>query len=255
MVGILKDQAMNRPRQILTLIACALAAASMAVSCHDSSIPDDVDGAELEGGRPGTDGSPVDCVVRRPDGECADPTGDDYDGDGYEEPDDCDDRDSASHPGANEIRCNGRDEDCDGSDLCYPDADGDGVTADGDCNDHDADRSPLLPEILCNGIDDDCSGSDVCDRDGDGVGTPDDCNDEDPTVYPFAIEIPCDGVDQDCRRGDCCDGDQDGDGYRCADDCDDSDHRIHPGADPDDFDRCFYVDVDCDGERDNMSCL
>lgn len=41
----------------------------------------------------------------------------DADGDGYLVPDDCDDADTDAHPGADELPCEGVDQDCDGSDL------------------------------------------------------------------------------------------------------------------------------------------
>ncbi|MEL6346316.1 MAG: putative metal-binding motif-containing protein [Myxococcota bacterium] len=93
---------------------------------------------------------------------------------------DCDDRDPAIHPGADEI-CDDIDNDCDGS----------------------VDVEPLDPKIL------------YADADGDGFGDPstrtesscglragyvsnaDDCDDRADLIYPGAAEH-CDGVDNDC---------------------------------------------------------
>jgi hypothetical protein len=90
----------------------------------------------------------------------------DGDGDGYyAQPygDDCDDSNPDIHPGAEEVPCNGIDEDCDGSDSGGTDNDGDGYTIEGgDCG-------------------------------------PVDCDDSDPTVCPGCEEIPCDGIDQNCN--------------------------------------------------------
>ena len=94
---------------------------------------------------------------------------------------DCDDNDSDTFPGANEI-CNGEDDNCDGevdeatavdAETWYPDLDGDGYgdssagepaceapsgfIADGtDCDDSLAEVNPGAAEI-CNGLDDDCN--------------------------------------------------------------------------------------------------
>lgn len=123
----------------------------------------------------------------------------DTDGDGYGDPgwpmtgsnnpgvgrtlnaDDCDDSDSAVHPGATE-RCDGVDNDCDeavdeagseGESTWYADEDGDGY---GD---------PGRPELACEAPD----GAVV-----DGT----DCDDTDPQVHPGAADPGGDGLDADC---------------------------------------------------------
>jgi hypothetical protein len=135
----------------------------------------------------------------------------DWDGDGFDRPDDCNDSDPEAFPGAVE-RCNGIDDDCDDAiddDIAvtyYRDRDGDGwgapekpfdicwhpdgyVEQSGDCDDMNAAISPDADEICdIDGTDEDCNGlaneadpglSDAlpayvdADHDGFGVGAPD----------------------------------------------------------------------------------
>lgn len=160
--------------------------------------------------------------------------------------DDCDDSDSFTYPGADEL-CDGFDNDCDlvidnGLDnvLFYADADGDSF---GDPN------VSILACVPPPGYVDDMS----------------DCDDTDANVNLFAEEI-CDGIDNDCDTDIDEDIplttyylDSDGDGYgdvnntieNCAlplgyvensEDCDDTDNAINPDA----TDICDSIDNDCD---------
>ncbi|MFH1463369.1 MAG: MopE-related protein [Pseudomonadota bacterium] len=176
----------------------------------------------------------------------------DDDGDGWSEPEDCDDTDPEVHPQAAEV-CNGKDDDCDGTvDVAavgagtwYPDVDADGYgdpdasviacdaptgfIADGrDCDDADPAQHPGADEH-CNGEDDDCD-SDIdeeatdaatwyADRDSDGYG--------DPASDLEACTAPATYVAD-------------------ATDCDDRDIGVHPGA----GEVCDGQDDDCDGEID-----
>ena len=152
----------------------------------------------------------------------------DDDGDGYAEIDgDCNDEDSAVHPGSFEL-CDGIDNDCDGdTDGNDSDTDGDGdghsFCGNVDCDDTNDEVHPGAEE-RCNDIDDDCD--DVVDEDdavdattwyhdsdGDGYGSmvtstvacdappsyvadATDCDDGEDEVNPGATEI-CDDDDTD----------------------------------------------------------
>jgi hypothetical protein len=183
---------------------------------------------------------------------------------------DCDDADTAWHPGAPEACDDPADYNCDGS-TGYVDGDGDGWAACLDCDDGAAAVNAAATES-CNGVDDDCDGvvdeADAAgapawyaDADGDGFGTttdvtlactqPDgfasnagDCDDADAGIRPDAPETWYDGVDQDCDGGD---DDQDGDGFPLAEDCDDTTASVHPGATDTAYDG---VDADCAGDSD-----
>jgi hypothetical protein len=218
----------------------------------------------------------VDASTWHPDGDgdgygdlssgssaCSQPTGSVADGT------DCDDRNAAVFPGADEY-CNSYDDDCDGvvdeSDAVdagswYVDSDGDGYgdptttvegcsqpsyssTDNSDCDDSMASVHPGATEVWYDGIDQDCDGNDD-DRDEDGYGIEDDCDEDNPYVNPGATEVWYDGVDQDCSGGS--DYDRDGDGHDSAshhgDDCDDADAAVYPGAPDEPYDG---VISDCD---------
>jgi hypothetical protein len=173
--------------------------------------------------------------------------------------DDCDDRDAAIHPAADEV-CDGADNDCDASvdedeavDVLtwFHDTDGDRY---GDPSDTDID----------------------CNQPSGFVANGDDCDDGDPAINPGATEL-CDLVDNNCDASidgsDAADAstwyaDGDGDGYgdptastaSCSQpsghvsddsDCDDSDTSVHPGAD----EYCNGTDNDCDGSVDSPAAL
>ena len=197
---------------------------------------------------------------------------------------DCDDQDSAIHPGAAEVCNNSVDEDCDltADDGCpgstCVDKDGDGFgkgpgCALQDCDDSNKAIHPFGEEVCGDSIDDNCNKivDDGCpsrqcvDQDGDGYGNgggcpgPQDCADGDYLTHPGAAEVCGDGLDNDCdgTPDDGCSRavDGDGDGHSVGGepgagqrDCDDRDKDIYPGA----AEVCGDgKDNDCDGTVDD----
>ena len=150
---------------------------------------------------------------------------DDDDNDGDPDGVDCDPLDPDVVSGAEEIACNGIDENCNGMDDDTPDADEDGFDACGDedtpadCDDDDPFSHPDATE-LCDGNDNDCDGSvptDEIDLDSDGyVGCSgwddiqgddpdlagDDCGPVDPNTFPGAApnEADAGGLHAEGRR-------------------------------------------------------
>jgi hypothetical protein len=200
---------------------------------------------------------------------CVDADEDGYGvGAGCPGPQDGDDNDPDTHPGAPEICGDGIDNNCNGviDDGCAGcvDNDGDGYgVGDGcgpllqrDCDDSDPTTYPHAAEICDDGkdnncnftVDDGCPGVDSVDEDGDGWPSGPDTNpdwvdpdDHDPTTYPGATEICGDGIDNNANGtvDDGCPGidciDLDGDNWPTGPDCnpdyvdcDDGDISIHP---------------------------
>ena len=84
----------------------------------------------------------------------------DGDGDGSAACEDCDDTDSESHPGANDLPYDGVDQDCDGWNDDDRDRDGYAAVEHGgrDCDDGDWRRRPYAHEVLGDVLDNDCDG-------------------------------------------------------------------------------------------------
>lgn len=175
----------------------------------------------------------------------------DIDSDGYCTPDDCNDSDPFTYPGATEL-CDGLDNSCDG--LVPPeevDGDGDGATVcGGDCDDANPAVGPGKVEV-CDGADTNCDGvllaGGETDADSDGQRTCDgDCNDADATIFSGATEA-CDGIDSNCDGSTAGEADSDKDGFRgCEGDCNDADASISPSS----TEICDNVDENCDGLAD-----
>jgi len=166
---------------------------------------------------------------------------------------DCDDRDTTTSPGAEEI-CDGVDNDCDG----LVDDDDDSLVG-----------APIwYADVDVDGYGDLSSRSVACSQPSGYVADATDCDDLDSVANPGASEL-CDGVDNDCN-GDVDEPsavdastwytDADGDGYgdpastivacdppmrHVADssDCDDTVAALNPGA----SEVCDGLDNDCDG--------
>ena len=143
--------------------------------------------------------------------------------------DDCDDEETAVHPGSAELCGDGLDNDCDktidepGDDApteWWADDDGDGfgdpgepfgvlscddpggqASNDDDCDDGDVGVHPGAAETWYDDVDSDCAGDDDFDQDADGVQAESwglDCDDTDPTILPGAPETCASGSDEDC---------------------------------------------------------
>ena len=160
---------------------------------------------------------------------------------------DCDENNPAINGAAEEVVCNGLDENCNGMDDDRPDEDADGESVcEDDCDDRDPLRSSLFEELMCNGVDEDCDPVTVDDRDEDADTSSlcdGDCDDQDPDRAPHLDELLCNGIDDDCRAATPDSVDLDGDGASSCDDCNDDDADIAPS-----FEEllCTGIDEDCD---------
>ena len=100
----------------------------------------------------------------------------DFDGDGWDDEDDCEPDDPAVHPEADDPYGDGEDTDCDGLDGVdadrdgYPVEDGEytGAYTAWDCNDANAHIHPGAEDFVGDEIDNNCDGPDGLDQDGDG---------------------------------------------------------------------------------------
>src|SRR5688572_16020216 len=119
----------------------------------------------------------------------------DFDGDGFPQPGDCDDADPLVHPGAVESVGDSVDMDCNGSELCYLDADNDGARTSTIIPSADLDCVDVFEAIPADPLD---------------------CDDANATISPFALEITGDGIDSTCNGVENCYVDTDDDGARTS---------------------------------------
>lgn len=185
------------------------------------------------------------------------PASSDFDGDGWDDREDCGPSDPAISPSAEDRVGDGIDNNCDGIDGV--DYDGDGYASElsggDDCNDADPIFHPGASDAWSaeTSADENCDGVDGVDADGDGYpgnaplseGDVFDCNDQDASVNPGVEEDPNTPVDDNC---DGLAADVDEDGYESGtgpdNDCDDDNDAIHPGA----KELCDDIDQDCDND-------
>ena len=107
------------------------------------------------------DGGPVDAIDVLSSCEATVPSTalqPDADGDGLDDPADCDDGNAAIRPGAVDVPDNGVDEDCNGADAVDLDRDGDGIPRPLDCDDANAAIKPGARDKRGNKVDEDCKG-------------------------------------------------------------------------------------------------
>jgi hypothetical protein len=151
----------------------------------------------------------------------------DLDGDGVGAGD-CNDADPSIHPGAQDFRGDGVDDNCDGVDGTDNDGDGRASVQTGglDCDDDNETVYPSAPEV-CDGLDNDCDGR----VDQDALDARAWYVDVDGDTFGSSVEAPLFAC-------------QEPDPSRVADgtDCDDRAATVFPGA----LDQCGR-DFDCDG--------
>lgn len=177
-------------------------------------------------------GTPCDGGVCNGQGLCEpSPSLTDFDGDGYfAEVDDCDDRNDAIHPGADEVCDGGVNNDCDAS------TSEEGLVQSSDSSCSKASNGQCFMGVMMQScrdgqfLDDYCDADDQIptyfpDEDGDGYGAglptciaaegyvanDDDCDDSLVSRYAGALEV-CDGVDNDCDDQ----VDEDCEGFFCS---------------------------------------
>ena len=194
----------------------------------------------------------------------------DYDGDGWQDEDDCAPGDVSIHPDADDPFGDGLDQNCDevdGVDLDLDSFPGNAPDVEPvwDCADDDPLIYPGAPETNDDLIDSDCDGWDSPDNDQDGhMAGAEDCDDSDPDVFTGAPEVMdcvdnnCDGdIDESYPTADgdgdgFCSGADLGEGLQCCDgstlgDCNDESASMFPGAPL----LCDGIeDDDCDGIAD-----
>ena len=177
--------------------------------------------------------------------------------DGFvENTDDCDDRDPAVHPAAEEV-CDTIDNDCDG----LVDDEDDSVDL--------ATGSTFYADTDADGFGDPGADTRACSLPAGHVADSTDCDDADPLVSPAGEDV-CDRIDNDCD-GEVDEGldialyvDSDGDGFgddstlffdcelttgevTVGGDCDDADNAVRPGG----AEVCDGIDNDCDALTDD----
>ena len=85
----------------------------------------------------------------------------DADGDGFNEAQDCDDRNANINPSKPEVLDNDVDENCDGVEGVNLDRDSDGFQRPADCNDGNPGIHPGVTDVPDNKVDENCDGSDA----------------------------------------------------------------------------------------------